>query len=726
MHWAKVVILNHHSVGDEMKLTQYQQQVNPNNISGRVQAAGSIQSYGSDQSALLGLGRTVGAINEQVQGIMVDDDKRTLMEAMNAYNKAQQDLLYNDSDGLMRTNLEGAAGISNSYIEQERKLRQNILQNTKFNTEQYRNVFNDMANKSAEQSFRLVNNHQYEQGEKVKDVSLDNNLTNYINFAQENYGSTELIGAQQQLGALMIANRYEGYGNEFIQSQVRKYGSKLGDAVITQAITNEDYEAAEKLMNEFSPYLTADQRSAFGKVIYEKQKADYQYALVDQLISQYGYDNEEAVANALQSAPSFTMSFDDLYSSMTQQESGGNTSAVNARTGAYGSLQILPSNWAQWSEEALGYVGDMQNVDDYNKVASYKLKQYYDAYGPEGAMVAWYAGPTNGQRWKDGKPTAIDANGNEYSWDAKQGNGDEPSIREYVQGVSQRRVMSREQQEEVLQQYKIRSKQHKDTIKKQQDEYYKSAIDQIYQMQQQGVPYEAALSWAKKTAGSNYDAMKKLTQAVNDWYGSSGKGGVIPDYIANNLKRDLMSGEVQSLEQFMNTVNQLTSDPIERQKWQDEYMKAAKKQGKYKFEWSGVVDRWKSSRKIKDNVFANGAKLVAEGWVDDYMTENNGMPPTEAQVYQVMDEAVSKGFGAPEMSLTDKWFSDNPNTGQYSQAEIQQVTGAYHIEDVGDTDGSGRALIRVWYTGEGGQYHVVPRDEFYARVDQQLKILRGK
>ena len=64
-----------------------------------------------------------------------------------------------------------------------------------------------------------------------------------------------------------------------------------------------------------------------------------------------------------------------------------------------------------------------------------KLRPLYQKYGAEGAAVAWYAGEQNAKRWVEGKSTAIGDNGNEYSWDAKQGNGDEPSVREYVRSI---------------------------------------------------------------------------------------------------------------------------------------------------------------------------------------------------------------------------------------------------------------------------------------------------
>jgi hypothetical protein len=79
------------------------------------------------------------------------------------------------------------------------------------------------------------------------------------------------------------------------------------------------------------------------------------------------------------------------------QESGGNYGAVNRMSGALGKYQIMPSNIAGWSREALGRSISPQqflaNPQLQDKIAHHMLQKYYTQYGPQGAAVAWYAGP---------------------------------------------------------------------------------------------------------------------------------------------------------------------------------------------------------------------------------------------------------------------------------------------------------------------------------------------
>lgn len=93
--------------------------------------------------------------------------------------------------------------------------------------------------------------------------------------------------------------------------------------------------------------------------------------------------------------------FDSFRRAISAQESGGNYGIVNKTSGAMGKYQIMPSNISAtkggWDYEALGRdISTSQFLSSpelQEKIASYKLQQYYDKYGPAGAAVAWYAGP---------------------------------------------------------------------------------------------------------------------------------------------------------------------------------------------------------------------------------------------------------------------------------------------------------------------------------------------
>lgn len=116
------------------------------------------------------------------------------------------------------------------------------------------------------------------------------------------------------------------------------------------------------------------------------------------------------------------ISLDQFMAALSGQESGGNYQAENGRTKAYGRFQIMPGNWPSWSKEA-GIAGASPTPENQDKVAAFKLQQYYDKFGNwEDVASAWYSG------------SPLSAY-NEQQRTRKQGNGDEPSIQSYVDSI---------------------------------------------------------------------------------------------------------------------------------------------------------------------------------------------------------------------------------------------------------------------------------------------------
>lgn len=95
--------------------------------------------------------------------------------------------------------------------------------------------------------------------------------------------------------------------------------------------------------------------------------------------------------------------FGSFVSAISGRESGGNYGARNRDSGALGKYQIMPGNIPSWSREALGHsisAGQFYRSPKLQEqIAQYKLRQYYNQYGPEGAAVAWYAGPGTAKKY---------------------------------------------------------------------------------------------------------------------------------------------------------------------------------------------------------------------------------------------------------------------------------------------------------------------------------------
>ena len=141
---------------------------------------------------------------------------------------------------------------------------------------------------------------------------------------------------------------------------------------------------------------------------------------------------------------------DQFASALIGQESGGNYNAVNERTGASGAFQIMPANWGPWSQEAGLPAGAAQTPENQNKVANFKLQQYFNKYGNwKDVASVWYSGRPFYQ---------VEAEG----WaDRRQGpTGAEPSVRQYVNSV-----LARLPKENIILEEKEARKENKDLSK---------------------------------------------------------------------------------------------------------------------------------------------------------------------------------------------------------------------------------------------------------------------
>lgn len=132
------------------------------------------------------------------------------------------------------------------------------------------------------------------------------------------------------------------------------------------------------------------------------------------------------------SKTSGSSSFESFKNAIATKESGGNYRAVNPMSGAMGKYQIMPSNIAGnktgWDYAALGFdVSPAQFIGSawmQEKVANKFLQGYYNKYGPAGAAVAWYAGPSAAAKYvASGK---AGTNGQA---------GGHPSVSSYIQDI---------------------------------------------------------------------------------------------------------------------------------------------------------------------------------------------------------------------------------------------------------------------------------------------------
>lgn len=685
-----------------MKIAGYQGSVNLGAGGGAtVKVSSDLNAYGSGGK---GLAAIAGAANKwavAVEAQQEDEDKQSILNAMDIFNKSRYNIMYNDESGLMNTKLEGTAGAGANYTEQINKARQDVLSNTKLHSKKNQLALDHLMYQSAQQGFQTVDQYEQKQKEAVTDLRYDNNIQNSCEFVQKNWNNPQALQDEIIRTQLLTSAIYGKRGAEFIESKSRANIGQVVASAVGASITNEDYGTMRNIMDKYGSYLTANQRAAFEKVAYDKESSAFERNTAKDLYAKYG-DNEEAVRKELEGMKGFSEGgneFDNLVAAIGGQESGGNYNAKNGRTGASGKYQIMPDNWPSWSQEAGLPAGAEMTPENQEIVARFKLKQYYDKYGARGAAIAWYGGEG-----------AL-----KYSADAmnrKQGNGDEPSINEYADSVLARmgtghstHNMSQDEQDRIMKQYRTIKADHDriETYKK--NKLFEGIKSEIFSMFNNGTSYSDAMAWATNQAGSDPDKYVTYRNAVTAIYGPQGRSGSSGSggregiaKLGSDGKEAVISmleaGRFKSKAEFLafaRSHGATNSDMNSLDKSYDNWLSGA---GEYAYDWDGLC-KYAMGSSSNDKV-KQGLKIYGKQWVRIYRAKHNGMNPDESVLVDAMKQAITtRTFGTYVTKPGFLWDSTKTFSGNdalLAKAGIARVEKIaddwYHVTYFDGSDGN--------------------------------------
>lgn len=425
-----------------MKFSSYQPVVNPNTINPpAVQAPKDLEVYGTGGKEWTALAGAVGQATKVLAQKQDDEDAADVMDARNRIMTSLNEQLYGEQ-GLMTLgvgkNAKGltdrvtqaiqdtSAEIAKDYNPRVRYALKSTLNDNMLNYQRIATGQENRERESTEQAdYQAALNINVQNAGMTWDVT--NALTNYENDTRRiilAYGAkrgwtgeqiqSELMGAitKQVASAAMAAITAGNYDRAAQILQVNR-------GKMDQNVYNQLYGSVKQKQDVAKTYMTADD---IVNQCWDPKTGRFDWNKANELIKQNSYRNVGG-----QGTPG-TSSKESFFAAIEGQESGGDSTAVSP-AGAVGIYQIMPDNWPSWSKEA-GYEGADPNDEAAQRaVGKYKLGQYYDQYGPAGAMVAWYAGEENAKRYVKGETTDIWGR----PWDAPQSNG--PSIQGYVDSV---------------------------------------------------------------------------------------------------------------------------------------------------------------------------------------------------------------------------------------------------------------------------------------------------
>ena len=678
-----------------MKITGYQQSIDTGGtVKATVKTVGNALAYGTDGSGLTAMSNAAGQWAAAIERQQENEDKEAILNAMDIFNKSRYNIMYNEESGLMNTKLEGSAGIGQSYSEQIDKARADVLGNIKLHSKKNQLALDHLMYNSAREGFQTVDRWQTKQHEAVIDLRYGNNMQNYTEFAQKNWSDGQLLDNAIQGAKLTTDMIYGKRGKEFVEAKTRESVGAIVAGAVDASITHGDYDNSRKLLDRYGSLLNANQRAAFEKAIYAKEEGAFESDLAKRLAGQYG-DDEAAVRAALAKEYAYSGGeggdeFSKLMASFGIQESGGDYNAKNGRTGASGKYQILPDNWPSWSQEAGLPAGSEMTPENQEKVARFKLRQYYDKYGAEGAAVAWYSGETNAQRWVSGKTTDVWGN----TWDAPQ-HGNEPSIKEYAKSVTgragstQKRLLNRDEQERIFQDYRREIAANKRIKQYQETQLYNTIKQDIFSMLQNGTSLSDAMAWAEAQAGSDVDRYTSYTNAVKSIYGAGGNstsgssgggklGSIGKDALLDMLGSGAFVGKNKAYFMAYAANHGATNKEMDAlDKGWDDWLNGA---GQFAYNWNDLA----KSVMGKNNDANIKAGLIKGGknFVRVYREQHKGMNPDESLILEQMNKDITdKVWGS--YSKHRDWLPDI-NIQIKGNNALMYAAGIASVEKVGD------------------------------------------
>ena len=429
-----------------MKFSTYTPAVEPHVMNPpAVRVSGDVNAYGTSGEGYGKMAAAVGQVARVAAQRQDDLDAADVMKARNEVMTSLTQQLYGEQ-GLFTTGVgENAKGLIGRTTDAINKTYEDISKN--YNP-RVRHALKGNLNENMANFQRIAASKEMAEGKKVEEATFASNLqTNAQQAAltwQVNGAPTMYVNQSDIL--LAAQAQKEGWSGAQLAAERRKMVTDVAAAAAGAALENEDYDRADEILGRFRNEMDPDTYWKLARVSKKHTEAKEFDSLAREIFSKPGvwegnhfneakaqeYANELYGPNVTKRIGGAIKNKEDFFAAVAGQESGGNYSAQNGRTGAFGKYQIMPENWPSWAQEAGLSADAPQTPENQEIVAKYKLGQYYDELGAEGALVAWYAGYRNGERWRDGEADAI-GEGGHYSWDARQGNGDEPSIREYVQ-----------------------------------------------------------------------------------------------------------------------------------------------------------------------------------------------------------------------------------------------------------------------------------------------------
>lgn len=673
-----------------MKIAGYQGGVNLGAGGGAtVKVSSDLNAYGDGGK---GLAAIAGAANKwavAVEAQQEDEDKQSILNAMDIFNKSRYNIMYNDENGLMNTKLEGTAGAGTSYTEQINKARQDVLSNTKLHSKKNQLALDHLMYQSAQQGFQTVDQYEQKQKEAVTDLRYDNNIQNSCEFVQKNWNNPQALQDEIIRTQLLTSAIYGKRGAEFIESKSRANIGQVVASAVGASITNEDYGTMRNLMDKYGSYLTANQRAAFEKVAYDKESSAFERNTAKDLYAKYG-DNEEAVRKEVENMDAFSPE-----GGKVEAQAEGTTWVRNSGVSLDGVKQQVTVGLSDIAKEFNTLSGaqlivtsgtdstDIHAAGEHSHGAGVKLDVAAD----------WLENADNRKKFISYMQSKGIKVLDEYSNPSPNSTGGHLDLdfTDYKGGATAHRRVSQDEQDRIMKQYRTIKADHDriETYKK--NKLFEGIKSELFSMFKNGTSYSDAMAWAVNQAGSDPDKYVTYRNAVTAIYGPQGRSGSGGSggregiaKLGSDGKEAVISmleaGRFKSKAEFLafaRSHGATNSDMNTLDKSYDNWLSGA---GEYAYDWDGLCKYAMGSS--SNNKVKQGLKIYGKQWVRTYRAEHNGMNPDESVLVDAMKQAITtRTFGTYVTKPGFLWDSTKTFSGNDALLAKAGIARAEKIAD---------------------------------------------
>lgn len=673
-----------------MKIAGYQGSVNLGAGGGAtVKVSSDLNAYGSGGKGLAAIAGAASKWAVAVEAQQEDEDKQSILNAMDIFNKSRYNIMYNDESGLMNTKLEGTAGASSSYTEQINKARQDVLSNTKLHSKKNQLALDHLMYQSAQQGFQTVDQYEQKQKEAVTDLRYDNNIQNSCEFVQKNWNNPQALQDEIIRTQLLTSAIYGKRGAEFIESKSRANIGQVVASAVGASITNEDYGTMRNLMDKYGSYLTANQRAAFEKVAYDKESSAFERNTAKDLYAKYG-DNEEAVRKELEGMDAFSAE-----GGKVEAQAEGTTWVRNSGVSLDGVKQQVTVGLSDIAKEFNTLSGaqlivtsgtdstDIHAAGAHSHGAGVKLDVAAD----------WLENADNRKKFISYMQSKGIKVLDEYSNPSPNSTGGHLDLdfTDYKGGAAVHKHMSQDEQDRIIKQYRTIKADHDriETYKK--NKLFEGIKSDLFSMFNNGTSYSDAMAWATNQAGSDPDKYVTYRNAVAAIYGPQGRSGSSGSggregiaKLGSDGKEAVISmleaGRFKSKAEFLafaRSHGATNSDMNSLDKSYDNWLSGA---GEYAYDWDGLC-KYAMGSSSNDKV-KQGLKIYGKQWVRTYRAEHNGMNPDESVLVDAMKQAITtRTFGTYVTKPGFLWDSTKTFSGNDALLAKAGIARAEKIAD---------------------------------------------